>query len=84
MTVSSALSYYSVVFNYLGKKFGPLLVEAPTLTQWKNDKDTCLQHCQISTYLGYSMKNTYCLFQIKFITEYTNVQHVIITQILLK
>jgi hypothetical protein len=26
-----------------------------------------------------SMKNTYCLFQIKFITEYTNVQHVIIT-----
>ena len=31
-----------------------------------------------------SMKNTYCLFQIKFITEYTNVQHVIITQILLK
>ena len=31
-----------------------------------------------------SMKNTYCLFQIKFITEYTNVQQVIITQILLK
>ncbi len=31
-----------------------------------------------------SMKNTFCLFQIKFITEYTNVQHVIITQILLK
>ncbi len=31
------------------------------------------------------MKNTYCLFQIiKFITEYTNVQQVIITQILLK
>ena len=29
-----------------------------------------------------SMKNTYCLFQIKFITEYTNVQQVIITQIL--
>ena len=28
-----------------------------------------------------SMKNTYCLFQIKFITEYTNVQHIIITQI---
>ncbi len=32
----------------------------------------------------YSMKNTYCLFQVKFITGYTNVQHVIITQILLK
>ncbi len=32
----------------------------------------------------YNMKNTYCLFQIKFITEYTNVQQVIITQILLK
>ena len=31
-----------------------------------------------------SMKNTYCLFQVKFITEYMNVQHVIITQILLK
>ncbi len=31
-----------------------------------------------------SMRNTYCLFQIKFITEYTNVQQVIITQILLK
>jgi hypothetical protein len=31
-----------------------------------------------------NMKNTYCLFQIKFITEYTNVQQVIITQILLK
>ncbi len=31
-----------------------------------------------------SMKNTYCLFQIKFITEYPNVQHIIITQILLK
>jgi hypothetical protein len=30
------------------------------------------------------MKNTYGLFQIKFITEYTNVQQVIITQILLK
>ena len=29
----------------------------------------------------YTIKNTYCLFQIKFITEYTNVQHVIITQI---
>ncbi len=28
-----------------------------------------------------SMKNTCCLFQIKFITEYTNVQHIIITQI---
>ena len=28
-----------------------------------------------------SMKNTYCLFQIKFITEYQNVQHIIITQI---
>ncbi len=27
------------------------------------------------------MKNTYCLFQIKFITEYQNVQHIIITQI---
>jgi hypothetical protein len=27
------------------------------------------------------MKNTYCLFQVKFITEYTNVQHIIITQI---
>jgi len=27
------------------------------------------------------MKNTYWLFQIKFITEYTNVQHIIITQI---
>ncbi len=33
---------------------------------------------------GSFMKNTYCLFQIKFITEYTNVQQVIITQILLK
>ncbi len=31
-----------------------------------------------------SMKNTYCLFEIKFITDYTNVQHVIITQIQLK
>ncbi len=30
------------------------------------------------------MKNTYCQFQIKFITGYTNVQQVIITQILLK
>jgi hypothetical protein len=30
------------------------------------------------------MKNTYCLFQIEFITEYTNIQRVIITQILLK
>jgi len=28
-----------------------------------------------------TMKNTYCLFQIKFITDYTNVQHIIITQI---
>jgi hypothetical protein len=27
------------------------------------------------------MKSTYCLFQVKFITEYTNVQHIIITQI---
>jgi len=27
------------------------------------------------------MKNTYYLFQVKFITEYTNVQHIIITQI---
>jgi hypothetical protein len=30
------------------------------------------------------MKNTYCLFQIKFIIEYPNVQQIIITQILLK
>ncbi len=29
----------------------------------------------------HNMKNTYCLFQFKFITEYTNVQHIIITQI---
>ncbi len=28
-----------------------------------------------------SMKNTYCLFQVKLITEYPNVQHIIITQI---
>ncbi len=28
-----------------------------------------------------TMKNTYCLFQVKFITGYTNVQHIIITQI---
>ena len=28
-----------------------------------------------------SMKNTYCLFQVKFITQYTNIQHIIITQI---
>jgi hypothetical protein len=28
-----------------------------------------------------TMKNTYCLFQVKFITEYPNVQHIIITQI---
>jgi len=28
-----------------------------------------------------NMRNTYCLSQIKFITEYPNVQHVIITQI---
>jgi hypothetical protein len=27
------------------------------------------------------MKNMYCLFQVKFITGYLNVQHVIITQI---
>ena len=27
------------------------------------------------------MRNTYCFNQVKFITEYTNVQHVIITQI---
>jgi hypothetical protein len=27
------------------------------------------------------MRNTYCLVQIEFITEFTNVQHVIITQI---
>jgi hypothetical protein len=31
--------------------------------------------------MGDNMKNTYCLFQVKFITEYTNVQHIIITQI---
>jgi len=30
------------------------------------------------------MKNMYCLFQIKFITEYTNVQQVIITQNIIK
>ncbi len=27
------------------------------------------------------MRNTYCLNQVKFSTEYSNVQHVIITQI---
>jgi len=37
-----------------------------------------LNHC---TWVYHNMKNTYCLFQIKFITEYTNVQHIIITQI---
>jgi hypothetical protein len=30
---------------------------------------------------GQCMKNTLCLFQIEFITEYSNVQHIIITQI---
>jgi hypothetical protein len=30
------------------------------------------------------MRNTCCLNQVKFITEYTDVQHVIITQIQLK
>jgi hypothetical protein len=30
------------------------------------------------------MKNTCCLVYIEFITEYTNVQHVIITQNLIK
>ncbi len=35
--------------------------------------------CGVS--LCYIMKNTYWLFQVKFITEYTNVQHIIITQI---
>jgi hypothetical protein len=30
------------------------------------------------------MKNTYCLNQVNFITEYTNIQHVINTQISLK
>jgi hypothetical protein len=35
--------------------------------------------CHYAVYLY--MKNTYCLFQIKFITEYPNVQHIIITQI---
>ncbi len=39
---------------------------------------------QASLVIATIMKNTYCLFQIKFITEYTNVQQVIITQILLK
>jgi len=34
--------------------------------------------------IKYNMKNTYCLFQLKFITEYTIVQQVIITQMLLK
>ncbi len=38
--------------------------------------------CQLKNALAYTtMKNTYCLFQINFITEYTNVQHIIITQI---
>ena len=47
-----------------------------------------LRFCQINLLntitVLFTMKNTYCLFQIKFITEYTNVQQVIITQILLK
>ena len=29
------------------------------------------------------MRNTYCLNQVKFITEYTNVQHVIIKKALI-
>jgi hypothetical protein len=36
--------------------------------------------CKLRAFVT-SMKNTYCLFQIKFITEYPNVQHIIITQI---
>ncbi len=54
----------------------------------KNDKkeiikesDVCRNRFHKSFFAVTCMKNTYCLFQIKFITEYTNVQHIIITQI---
>jgi hypothetical protein len=40
-------------------------------------KNNNIQHNDIQ----HNMKNTYSLFQVKFITEYTNVQHIIITQI---
>jgi hypothetical protein len=37
--------------------------------------------CYVDQEITNSMRNTYCLVQIEFITEFTNVQHVIITQI---
>ncbi len=43
--------------------------------------DSFATNLQCKFWCKESMKNTYCLFQIKFITEYINVQHVIITQI---
>jgi hypothetical protein len=46
-------------------------------TQHNNTQHNKTQHNNTQR----NMKNTYCLFQIKFITEYTNVQHIIITQI---
>ncbi len=46
-----------------------------------SDKHSSLAKAKGSLINMLTMKNMYCLFQIKFITEYTNVQHVIITQI---
>jgi len=49
---------------------------SPNDFQWKEHPKSDMSPIQYHT-----MKNTYCLFQIKFITEYQNVQHIIITQI---
>ncbi len=54
----------------------------PQTHKHTNTKNTHTQkHTNTQTFPIDIMKNTYCLFQIKFITEYTNVQHIIITQI---
>jgi hypothetical protein len=52
---------------------------------WKNEQNVNMDYNLYNemslSKIKHYMKNTYCLFQIKFITEYTNVQHIIITQI---
>ncbi len=73
---------HSLTGSFIQSLVHSLTFSFPSLTSSFIDSLTCLPSHSLTYSIIHSfMKNTYCLFQVKFITEYTNVQHIIITQI---
>jgi len=78
--------YQKSFCNMLYKTWTPKEKEkrSETFWSWKEKQEVNFVNVLWSTpilILISIMRNTFCLNQVKFITEYTNVQHVIITQI---